>query len=200
MQKFTHYQLRCVESLKKNIYSTKLFYDLVMKNQTVFTTLGNCKMPIKQEELTFTKKELDQVNLISDDKKRDTNPQQFGQIDLPEISEEAGGENDESEDEKDLLESNEFNLAKIKRNFEFLFDNSSKNSKIKINYIKDKRCKSTRTKLIYRETYDIVERRKAERTDSFKKKFSKSRIEHSEMSPIKLVKPEDESSEEDSDK
>ena len=148
MKKFTNFQLKCLENVKKNIVSTKFFYDLVLNNKEIFKPFQNLNLPLDENELNFGQKneELIEKCNTSINNNNEINNNNFIN-NIPQIS-----EVNESEEEDKEISNVQVNQNKIIEQFKFLFDNNEEN-----------KVPRTKTKLLYKEAFDKVEMRRAER-------------------------------------
>ena len=148
MKKFTNFQLKCLENVKKNIVSTKFFYDLVQSNKEIFKPFQNLKLPYNESELTFGQKSEELIDICNTCLPNNNNNLNNNFLSpIPQINE----VNESEEEDKDLSNNN---LAhnKIIEQFSFLFDTS----------VEDK-VPRAKTKVLYKEAFDKVEMRRAER-------------------------------------
>jgi hypothetical protein len=118
---FTEDQLEVVDYLRKNIYATKLFYDILNKSQ-IFGKLSSRVKPWKSLEAIaeITKSEIEETHLKS--QRRMTNPQQYEEIEkLDQKKLQEADSKEEDDEEGDLLAENEYDENKINLYFDYLF-------------------------------------------------------------------------------
>ena len=65
MKKFTNFQLKCLENVKKNIVSTKFFYDLVQNNKEIFKPFKDLQLPYNESELTIEQKNEELIEICN---------------------------------------------------------------------------------------------------------------------------------------
>lgn len=145
MKKFTNYQLKSLENIKKNLYSTKLFYDLVAEDRENFPIFHDLKCPLKPQELSFNALASNQkLPLVLDHDKIQT---------VIEV-------NESEEEEKDLLNMVKYDEMKITESFSFLFESGIRHTKT------NPGRKRTNTKILYKETFDKMKMRKSEKENA----------------------------------
>ena len=144
MKKFTNFQLKCLDNLKKDLYSTKMFYDLVSQHKEIFEVFTHLKCPLSQAELNIGNINSNQrIPFVKVDSKEAK--------EIPKIVE----VNETEEEDKEMLNVAKYDEFKINEEFNFLFDSNCR--------VKPKRCETSKTKIYYKEAFDKVEMRKAER-------------------------------------
>lgn len=143
MKKFTNFQLKCLDNLKKDLYSTKMFYDLLSQNAGLFSEFSKLKCPLNQNDFQFG-------NLCSNQKIPFVN---YNEQNQNQVVLEA---NESEEDDKEMLNTAKYDEYKINEEFNFLFDSNCHTKH-------PKRCETSKTKILYKEAFDKVEMRKAER-------------------------------------
>ena len=147
MKKFTNFQLKCLENVKKNIVSTKFFYDLVQNNKEIFKPFQNVKLPYNESELTFGQKNEELIEICNTCIPNNNNFNNNLLSPIPQIN-----EVNESEEEDKEITNNNIPQNKIIEQFSFLFDTNEQ-----------EKVPRAKTKTLYKEAFDKVEMRRAER-------------------------------------
>ena len=165
MKKFTNFQLKCLDNLKKDLYSTKMFYDLVSQHKEIFEVFTQLKCPLSQAELNIGNINSNQrIPFVKVDSKEAK--------EIPKIVE----VNESEEEDKEMLNVAKYDEFKINEEFNFLFDSNCR--------VKPKRCETSKTKIYYKEAFDKVEMRKAEREINSTKNKLLAKYVYSEKSVI----------------
>ena len=148
MKKFTNFQLKCLENVKKNIVSTKFFYDLVQNNKEIFKPFQNVKLPYNESELTFGQKNEELIEICNTCIPNNNNFNNNLLSPIPQINE----VNESEEEDKEITNNNNISQNKIIEQFSFLFDTNE-----------EEKVPRAKTKTLYKEAFDKVEMRRAER-------------------------------------
>ena len=147
MKKFTNFQLKCLENVKKNIVSTKFFYDLVQNNKEIFKPFKDLQLPYNESELTFGQKNEELIEICNTCIPNNNNLNNNFLSPIIQIN-----EVNESEEEDKEITNNNIPQNKIIEQFSFLFDTNEQ-----------EKVPRAKTKTLYKEAFDKVEMRRAER-------------------------------------
>ena len=147
MKKFTNFQLKCLENVKKNIVSTKFFYDLVQNNKEIFKPFKDLQLPYNESELTFGQKNEELIEICNTCIPNNNNLNKYFLSPIIQIN-----EVNESEEEDKEITNNNIPQNKIIEQFSFLFDTNE-----------EEKVPRTKTKTLYKEAFDKVEMRRAKR-------------------------------------
>jgi hypothetical protein len=147
MKKFTNFQLKCLENVKKNIVSTKFFYDLVQNNKEIFKPFKDLQLPYNESELTFGQKNEELIGICNTCIPNNNNLNKYFLSPIIQIN-----EVNESEEEDKEITNNNIPQNKIIEQFSFLFDTNEQ-----------EKVPRAKTKTLYKEAFDKVEMRRAKR-------------------------------------
>ena len=147
MKKFTNFQLKCLENVKKNIVSTKFFYDLVQNNKEIFKPFKDLQLPYNESELTFGQKNEELIEICNTCIPNNNNLNKYFLSPIIQIN-----EVNESEEEDKEITNNNIPQNKIIEQFSFLFDTNEQ-----------EKVPRAKTKTLYKEAFDKVEMRRAKR-------------------------------------